>query len=151
MDSVCSLPDSPNHVLAITRGSQDTSRSRYRSRSIKIPRCFFPALRIFFFLFFPRFSPRSNPFGNWRQRWNRRHGNRFHISTVVIATIKLDDTFFSSLPPVLSIYARSSRRRTETRTDRAAPLVCTRRFPLAMSKDSKKFSISNRVDNRVKR
>lgn len=92
------------------------------------------------------FFPRSNPFGNWRQRWNRRHGNRFHISTVVIATIKLDDTFFSSLPPVLSIYARSSRRRTETRTDRAAPLVCTRRFPLAMSKDSKKFSISNRVD-----
>lgn len=118
MNSVCSLPVSPNHVLAITRGrSQDTSGSRYRSRSINSLDVSFakhyPALRTFLYLFFPySFLLVRIPFlvGNWRQRWNRsqqRHGNRFHISNYVIVTIKLDDTFFSSLPPVLSIYARS--------------------------------------------
>lgn len=170
MNSVCSLPVSPNHVLAITRGrSQDTSGSRYRSRSINSLDVSFakhyPALRTFLYLFFPySFLLVRIPFlvGNWRQRWNRsqqRHGNRFHISNYVIVTIKLDDTFFSSLLPVLSIYARSSRRRTETRTDRAtaAPLVCIRRFPSSFSQCSRferfeeifRFPL-NRVDNQFR-
>lgn len=148
--SICSLPVSPNHVLAITRGSQDTSRIPLSSAiDWLLLTMMFLSNRSSYLLLFP-LHVRIPLVENWRQRWNRsqpetrkpfshfqlRHRHyqtRWHI-------------FFFPSPGFINI-TREARVAAQIT---AAPLVCTRRFPPPLSfsqcvhasRDSKKFSIS---------
>lgn len=120
----------PFHRITSSRLHEDPRihrESRYRPRSIDSSWrwCFFPtALRIFFFSTFE--SLWSKIGGNAGIVASQRHGNRFHISNYVIATIKLDDTFFFFPSPGFINITREARVAAQIT---AAPLVCTRRFP----------------------
>lgn len=125
--SICSLPVSPNHVLAITRGSQDTSRIPLSSAIdwLLLTMMFLSNRSSYLLLFHVRIPLVEN----WRQRWNRsqpetrkpfshfqlRHRHyqtRWHI-------------FFFPSPGFINI-TREARVAAQIT---AAPLVCTRRFP----------------------
>lgn len=113
--SICSLPVSPNHVLAITRGSQDTSRIPLSSAIdwLLLTMMFLSNRSSYLLLFHVRIPLVEN----WRQRWNRsqpetrkpfshfqlRHRHyqtRWHI-------------FFLPFPRFYQYNARSSRRSTD--------------------------------------